>query len=71
MTRIDPGPPIVVGERERDALAERFAAEEDVVAAYLFGSQARGQRVRSPTSTWRCGSTRPSIATGDGSGSST
>ena len=43
MTRIDPGPPIVVGEREREALAECFAAEEDVVAAYLFGSQARGQ----------------------------
>ncbi len=43
MTRIDPGPPIVVGERERAALAQRFAAEDDVVAAYLFGSQARGQ----------------------------
>lgn len=43
MTPIEPGPPIVVGEREREALADRFGAEEDVVAAYLFGSQARGQ----------------------------
>ncbi len=43
MTRIDPGPPIVVGEREREALGELFAAEDDVVAAYLFGSQARGE----------------------------
>lgn len=43
MTRIDPGPPIVVGERERATLGELFAAEGDVVAAYLFGSQARGQ----------------------------
>jgi predicted nucleotidyltransferase len=43
VTRIDPGPPIVVGERERATLGELFAAEGDVVAAYLFGSQARGQ----------------------------
>ncbi|MBA3421620.1 MAG: nucleotidyltransferase domain-containing protein [Thermoleophilaceae bacterium] len=43
MTRIDPGPLIVVGERERAALGELFAAEDDVVAAYLFGSQARGE----------------------------
>lgn len=43
MTRVDErGAPIVVGEAERAGLARYFAEQPDVVAAYLFGSQARG-----------------------------
>lgn len=43
MTRIDErGPPIVVGDRDRARLSELFETDRDVVAAYLFGSQARG-----------------------------
>lgn len=43
MSRIDEsGPPIVVGEAGRDCLSGLFESDPDVVAAYLFGSQARG-----------------------------
>jgi predicted nucleotidyltransferase len=44
VTRIDePGVPVIVGEHEREALTRYFEAQPDVVAGYLFGSQARGQ----------------------------
>jgi predicted nucleotidyltransferase len=39
----EPGPPVIVGEREKEALARYFDSQPDVVAGYLFGSQARGQ----------------------------
>jgi uncharacterized protein len=43
MMRIDDrGPAIVIDEERRQALAEFFERQPDVVAAYLFGSQARG-----------------------------
>lgn len=43
VTRIDEqGPHIHVGPAERGALTRRLASEDDVVAAYLFGSQATG-----------------------------
>lgn len=43
MTRVDArGAPVSVGERELRILSGRLAAERAVVAAYLFGSQARG-----------------------------
>jgi uncharacterized protein len=38
----DRGPEIVLDEDRRQALAELFERQPDVVAAYLFGSQARG-----------------------------
>jgi predicted nucleotidyltransferase len=42
MPRIDDrGPPITVGAGQRRALADLFDRQSDVVAAYLFGSQAR------------------------------
>jgi predicted nucleotidyltransferase len=44
MMRIDErGPPIVLDEERRRGLAEFFERQPDVVAAYLFGSQARGK----------------------------
>jgi uncharacterized protein len=44
MMRIDDrGPAIVLDEDRRQALAEFFERQPDVVAAYLFGSQARGE----------------------------
>ena len=43
MPRIDDrGPAITLDAGRRRALAELFEREPDVVAAYLFGSQARG-----------------------------
>jgi len=36
-------PTVVLGTRERAALERLLASEPDVVGAYLFGSQARGQ----------------------------
>jgi predicted nucleotidyltransferase len=43
MVRIDDsGPAIVLDEGARRRLTELFKSEPDVVAAYLFGSQARG-----------------------------
>ncbi len=39
----DRSPSIEVGPEERDALATALAADEEVLAAYLFGSQARGE----------------------------
>ncbi len=44
MPRIDDrGPAITLDDRRRRALAELFQRQPDVVAAYLFGSQARGE----------------------------
>lgn len=44
MTRIDEkGPPIVLTEDDRERLSELFASQKEVVAAYLFGSQATGK----------------------------
>lgn len=43
VTRLDErGAPIDVGPSEREALGLRLGEEKDVVAAYLFGSQATG-----------------------------
>jgi predicted nucleotidyltransferase len=43
MMRIDDrGPAILLDGKRRRGLAELFEREPDVVAAYLFGSQARG-----------------------------
>jgi predicted nucleotidyltransferase len=43
MPRIDDrGPAIVIDGAQRRALAELFERQPDVVAAYLFGSHARG-----------------------------
>jgi predicted nucleotidyltransferase len=43
MPRIDDrGPPITLDDGRRRTLAELFQRQPDVVAAYLFGSQARG-----------------------------
>ena len=43
MPRIDDrGPAITLDARQRRALADLFDRQPDVVAAYLFGSQARG-----------------------------
>jgi uncharacterized protein len=43
MTRIDEhGPPVTLDAEQRGALATFFGQQSDVVAAYLFGSQARG-----------------------------
>jgi alkanesulfonate monooxygenase SsuD/methylene tetrahydromethanopterin reductase-like flavin-dependent oxidoreductase (luciferase family) len=56
MVRIDDrGPAMLLDGERRRALAELFGRQPDVVAAYLFGSQARGTPGRSPTSIWRCG----------------
>jgi uncharacterized protein len=44
MRRIDDrGPAITLDDGRRRALAELFQRQPDVVAAYLFGSQARGE----------------------------
>jgi uncharacterized protein len=44
MMRIDDrGPSILLDGERRRGLAELFEREPDVVAAYLFGSQARGE----------------------------
>jgi predicted nucleotidyltransferase len=44
MPRIDDrGPTITLDAGQRRALAELFQRQPDVVAAYLFGSQARGE----------------------------
>lgn len=44
MTRIDErGPPIKLTDANRRRLADLFSKEPDVVAAYLYGSQARGR----------------------------
>jgi predicted nucleotidyltransferase len=44
MPRIDGrGPTITLDAGQRRALAELFQRQPDVVAAYLFGSQARGE----------------------------
>jgi uncharacterized protein len=43
MVRIDDrGPAMLLDAERRRALAELFGRHPDVVAAYLFGSQARG-----------------------------
>jgi hypothetical protein len=57
MVRIDDrGPAILLDPERRRRLAELFECQPDVVAAYLFGSQARGNAGPSQTSIWRCGS---------------